>query len=226
MNVNKAKQQSYALYSVETSQWHWSFFSPLLVITIQLRRWYCSPSVMKVSWRQIYDLSHLTTCIAMKVCLLSLSSVCRNIKALEIISAQGWWVRAFRIYFAFFFKKKTCNSSLQQCGGIECSGLITSPHYVTNPQSSRSIMAAHSVLIGRRHFPPGYTTLWVCEDENRRRRARLQSDAYRHKHETEFSSLPLSSLFLQRVKNKKPRARAGGQRADRKNTSWGFTKMY
>lgn len=48
----------------------------------------------------------------------------------------------------------------------ECSGFVASPHYVANPQCSRRIMAAHSVLIGRRHFPRWCTTQWVREDEN------------------------------------------------------------
>lgn len=96
-----------------------------------------------------------------------------------------------------------CCTLWQQCGGIQCSGLLTSPHYVVNPQSSKSIMAAHSLLIGTRLFARGHTTRWVCEDEKRRRRARLQSEDYRRKHQTGRSSFPLTSLLRSDNKKKK-----------------------
>ena len=43
--------------------------------------------------------------------------------------------------------------------------LVGSPHYVVSLRRSRRIMAAHSLLIGRRPSPRGCTTQWVCEED-------------------------------------------------------------
>lgn len=83
----------------------------------------------------------------------------------------------------------------------EWGWLVASPHYVVKPQCSRRIKAAHSVLIGRRHFSLGCTSQWICEDEEPNR-AQLQLEDSSDKHTAEFSCLFLSAFWLQRLNNK------------------------
>lgn len=70
---------------------------------------------------------------------------------------------------------------------------VASSHYVVNPQCSRHIMAAHSLMLVRRHSPLGCATLWVSWEAWG---ALLQTEDNYHKHAHVLSSSFMACFLL------------------------------